>query len=84
MLNFTRAEYVGEVRGGSVPPAVGSLVRGCTETFLYGLVDQQSSSDLSLHQFMVHMPLPVILGSDFPYLAVSVLKDINSFAALQL
>lgn len=58
MLNFTRAEYVGEGRRGSLLSTVGLWVRGPTETFLSGLLGQQSSSDLSLRRLKVDTPPP--------------------------
>ena len=50
---------------GSLLSAVRSWVRGPTETFLSGLLGQQSSSDLSLCQFEVDMLLLTTPGVRF-------------------
>lgn len=44
---------------------VGLWVRPLTETFLFGLLGQQSSSDLSLCQLKVDIPLPTTPASNF-------------------
>lgn len=79
MLNFTTAEYVGESRRGSFLSVAGSRMGGPTETFLSGLLGQWSSSDLSLHQLKVDVPLLATLESDFTYstASTSVLNQMN-------
>lgn len=74
MLNFNRAEYVGEGGGSSLASAnqlirvkqtVGLWVRGPTETFPFGLLG------LCLRQLKVDMPLSTTLVSDFVNSTVS-------------
>lgn len=55
----------------SHPGTVGLWVRGPAETFLFGLLDKHSSSDLSLHQSKVVMPLPTTPESNFTNSTVS-------------
>lgn len=82
MLNLNTAEYLRAGGRCSLLSAVGLLMRRPKETFLFGLLGQQSSSDLSLRQLKVDVPLLTTLESDFTYSTVSTsaLKELNLFA----